>query len=288
MQRFEDRHVQLGGIRTRFWRAGEQGSPVLLLHGIGCSVHEWDASLAALAQRHRVFALDLLGAGDTDKPAAEDYSLARLARFIVEFLDSQGLAQAHLAGNSLGGRLALECALAAPQRVASLLLAAPAGVGRETFINFRLATLPWLGELLTRPSRAGLRMLWRLAFHDPSRLEDERLDHKLHDAKRPGAQAAFLKTLRGFLEFGGFPREQLARLHAALPGVRQPTLIVWGRGDRLLPVAQGMQLRAMLPNAALQVFDDCGHLPQLEAAERFNASALAFWAGVDAGVPSTS
>ena len=78
----------------------------------------------------------------------------------------------HLAGNSLGGRVALECALALPSQVRSLLLEDPAGVGRETFINFRLATVPWLGEVLTLPHRGGLKMLWRRAYADRALLPE--------------------------------------------------------------------------------------------------------------------
>ena len=67
---FEDRYVEVGGVRTRFWQAGSQGSPVILLHGIGCSVMEWEANIAALTARHRVYAVDLLGYGLTAKPAS--------------------------------------------------------------------------------------------------------------------------------------------------------------------------------------------------------------------------
>lgn len=282
MQHFPDQWLDLGGLRTRYWAAGHSGSPVLLLHGIGCSVTEWNHSISALSQNHRVFALDMLGAGASAKPASESYSLRRLAEFALQFTQALNLGPVHMAGNSLGGRVALECALAAPQQVASLLLVDPAGVGRETFINFRLATVPLLGELLTLPWRPALKMLWREAYFNSGLLEEERIDEKLADAKQPGAQAAFLRTLRGFLGIGGFPKDQLAALHAALPGVHQPTLICWGREDKLLPVAQGEQLQRLLPNARLRVFKRCGHVPQLEVPQAFNAAALAFWAEVDA------
>lgn len=279
---FKDHWVNVGAIRTRYWQAGNQGSPVLLLHGIGCSAREWDKSLATMGQRHRVFALDMLGSGHTDAPAQEDYSLDRLARFALDFATQVGVDRFHVAGNSLGGRLALACAMQAPKRIASLLLADPAGVGLHTFINFRLATLPGLGEVLTRPNRMGLRMLWRKAYFDPSMLEESRVDEKLADAKREGAQAAFLKTLRGFVGLRGFLPGPLQQVLAAAPNLPQPTLIVWGQQDHLLPVAQGRALAASMKHAECVVLDRCGHLPQLEHPEAFNQKALAFWARVDA------
>jgi pimeloyl-ACP methyl ester carboxylesterase len=278
MQVFQDHWLDLGPHRVRYWTQGSSGPPVILLHGIGCSVLEWNRSLAAFGEHHRVFALDLLGAGASSKPAEASYSLRSLAEFVLAFATQLGLGPVHLAGNSLGGRVALECAIAAPRSVASLLLVDPAGVGRETFINFRLATVPRLGEWLTWPNRVGLRMLWRHAYFDASRIEEERIDAKLADARQPGAQAAFLRTLRGFLGLGGFLREPLDALERALPALTQPTLILWGRQDRLLPVAQGERLAARMPNARLQVIERCGHLPQLEQAEEFNRAALGFWA----------
>jgi pimeloyl-ACP methyl ester carboxylesterase len=277
----DDRFVMVGQVRTRYWEAGSAGSAVVLLHGIGCSVLEWRSNIAELARHHRVFALDLLGFGLTDKPTNESYSLGHLAQFVLDFMTSQGLERAHLAGNSLGGRLALECALRAPARVASMVLADPAGVGRETHINFRLAAAPVIGNILTRPSRFGLNMLWKLAFLDTSFVTHEVVEDKFRFASLPGAQVAFLKTLRGFLAFSGFPADQVAALHAALPGINAPTLVIWGRQDKLLPVKQADILKRLLPRVQVQVFDNCGHVPQVECAQRFNQEVLQFWARLD-------
>lgn len=281
----EDRFIQVGSVRTRYWQAGTEGSAVLLLHGIGCSVLEWRDNIEALAARHRVFAVDLMGFGLSGKPGDETYELARLARFALDFLAAQGIGRAHLAGNSLGGRLALECAILAPDRVASLLLAAPAGVdGPDTLREFRLASLPLIGELLMRPNPTGTRMLWRKAFADPAPfVTDEFVRTKVTLAKAPGAVGAFLATLRSFVGFRGFLPQGVAALHAALPRVAAPTVVVWGRADQLLPPAQAEALRRLLPQVEIQIWDRCGHLPQIECAQRFNELALEFWGRVDRG-----
>jgi pimeloyl-ACP methyl ester carboxylesterase len=157
----QDQFVDVRGVKTRFWKAGNLGSPIVLLAGIGCSVLEWRNNIEVLAVSHRVYALDMLGDGKTGKPEGDHYSIGNLARFALDFLSSQGEDKAHFIGNSLGGRIALECARIAPSRVLSMVLVAPAGVGYDTHINMRLPTVPWLGELITRPNRKGLRMLWR-------------------------------------------------------------------------------------------------------------------------------
>jgi pimeloyl-ACP methyl ester carboxylesterase len=279
----QDQFIQIGPVKTRYWQAGTRGSAVVLLHGIGCSVLEWAHNIEALAARHRVFALDLLGFGLTDKPAGETYDLRRHARFVLDFLAALGIARAHLAGNSLGGRLALECAIGEPGRVASLLLVDPAGVGgRETLLEFRLATVPVLGELLTRPNPLGTRMLWNKAFANPAPfVTDQLVRTKVALARQPGAQPAFLKTLRSFVGVRGFRPEPIAALHAALPSVTAPTLVVWGRDDRFVPPSHAEVLLRRMPGAELQLWEGCGHAPQIECAERFNATALAFWARSD-------
>jgi pimeloyl-ACP methyl ester carboxylesterase len=278
----QDRFAQIGKVRTRYWQAGDAGSAVVLLHGIGCSVLEWRGNMAQLAQKHRVYALDLLGSGLTDKPSDADYSIRGHAQFVLDFMASQGMERAHLVGNSLGGRVALECALMAPVRVASMVLVDPAGVDRETHINMRLAAAPVVGELLTRPSRFGLRMLWKLAFYNPAFVTDAVVEDKFNFASLPGAQAAFLKTLRSFLAFGGFPAEQVAALHSAMPSIQAPALVLWGKQDRLLPVRQADTLKRLLPNVEVKLYDRCGHAPMVECAQNFNDDVLRYWAALEA------
>ncbi len=290
----QDRFIDVGAIRTRYWDEGSRDegsapgrSTVLLLHGIGCSVLEWERNLTALAARHRVYALDLLGFGLTDKPAAADYSIGGHVRFILDFMSEMGVSSAHLAGNSLGGLLALACARDAPQRVRSMLLAAPAGVEvKHTAYEFRLATVPFLGELATRPNALGTRMLWRKAFYAPDAfVSDDLVATKVRLASQPGAQTAFLKTLRDFSDAGGFAPQQVAQLHKQMPQLRTPTLAIFGRDDRLIPASHGEALRQRLPDVDVQVWERCGHMPQVECAPRFNEAALAFWQRVDAGTP---
>jgi len=278
-----DQFIDVGPYRTRFWEAGTSGAAVLLLHGIGCSVVEWEHNIAELAAHHRVLALDLLGFGLSDKPAHESYSLRRLAQFALDFLSAKQVHRAHIAGNSLGGRLALECAAIAPERVASMLLVDPAGIDRkETLLEFRLATVPILGELLTRPNRLGTRMLWRKAFADPTPfVTDDLVNTKVALARLPGAQAAFLKTLRSFVDIAGFRPSSTAELQALLPLVKAPTLVVWGRQDRFVPARHAEVLRRLLPNVEIQLWDRCGHAPQVECSSRFNEAALSFWNRID-------
>jgi pimeloyl-ACP methyl ester carboxylesterase len=119
-------------------------------------------------------------------------------------------------------------------------------------------------------------MLWSLAVHDPKLVTDELIEDKFALASLPGAQAAFLRTLRGFVGIGGFKRDQIQELQAAMTSMKQPTLVVWGRNDRLLPVDHTRILETKLPSQRQIIFDACGHAPMFEKAAEFNKVVLEF------------
>ena len=172
------------------------GPAVILLAGIGCSVLEWKKNIAALADRHRVYAFDMLGHGLTDKPRKNCYAIADLARFTLAFLSVQGEDSAHFIGSSLGGRIALECARLAPARVK---IHAPCRTCRNRVRDrVRHAPCECAGPWRTpaRPSLLGTRVLWTPAFHDPSFVTNGLVETKYALARAPGAHQAVLKTLR--------------------------------------------------------------------------------------------
>ena len=280
----EDRYVDVEGVRTRYLQEGGSGTPVLLLHGLACSVLEWRHNLSALAAAHVVTAVDLPGHGLSGKPGQFTYDIAGLARFVLAFMDRMGMQRAHLAGNSLGGRLALECARLAPERLWSMTLLDPAGVARRpTLLEFRLASVPGLGELLTRPNPMGTRMLWRKAFAAPDRfVTDGLVEDKCRLASQPGAHAAFLRTLRSFVGLAGFEPSQVRSLQEAMPGLNTPALVIWGRQDRFVPCAHAEVLRERLPDVRVQIWDGCGHAPMIECAPALHRELLSFAASVEA------
>ena len=123
----------------------------------------------------------------------------------------------------------------------------------------RLQSVPVLGELLTRPSRMGTRMLWTPAFHDPSFVTNGLVETKYALARMPGAHQAVLKTLRSLVSVGGFRIEHVAPLQAVMRTLQQPTLIIWGQQDRLVPPDHARFLEAKLPRSRTILFDECGH-----------------------------
>ncbi len=286
MNRPADQTTLVMGYPTRYWQVGTQGSPLVLIHGISCSVLEWEHVINDLAKKHRVFALDLLGHGLTAKPTDSPYDLASLAQFVLAFMDAVGLSSASLCGNSLGARLALECAAIAPQRVLAMVLSAPAAVEKTTLFEFRVASLPWLGEIATAPNTFGTGKIWRSAFANPAFATPHMVAEKVALAKLPGAGPAFLKALRYMLGFGGFKPAVLADTHAKMRWVVAPTLVIWGRQDRFLPLAHLTTFMQHMPQAESVVLEKCGHAPMIEHSAKFSQLALDFLAKKADGAPA--
>jgi pimeloyl-ACP methyl ester carboxylesterase len=270
--------VEASGARVRVRDTGPRdGDPIVMLHGIGRSLEDWAPQHEALPATHRVISMDLLGFGLSEPPPGPS-TLARLATGVGDVLDALGVRRpVHLFGNSLGGAVALAMQAAHPERVQTLVLAAPAGFGQEVVLDLRLLTIPGLGHVLLRhagPRTA--RRTERALFHDPSFVTDERVRHALRVAAQPARPAVFLDVVRELGTVRGIRPGWRSALLADVARDPRPTLVVWGDRDRILPAHHLRAARAALPHAQSHVFPDAGHLPQVERAAEFAALAVGF------------
>ena len=192
-----------------------------------------------------------------------------------DFIDAMGLKQASLVGHSLGGGVALEFTFAYPQMVDRLVLVSSGGLGREMGIGLRLASLPLLGELFTRPSLEGSRSFAASIIYDRTLITDEDVRYDFELSAQPGAQQAFLKALRSLGNIFGQKRSFYSPILQKLPAVAMPTLVLWGREDRIVPVAHSDAARK-IPNARVLIFEHCGHIPQFEHPQAFDQAVQEF------------
>ncbi|MGN9779645.1 alpha/beta fold hydrolase [Micromonospora sp. H33] len=270
------RHVTVAGRRVCH-RVDGDGPPVLLLHGIGRTMRDFDDLHERLAQRFRVHSVDLPGYGGS-LPMAAPYTLPELGGFVGRYLDAVGVDQpAHLVGNSLGGAVAMQFAVTEPARVASLGLITPAGFGKEVTILLRLLALRPFGRLLLRPSRWSAGRAERALFHDPAFATAERIAYALEIARQPHAARVMLETAHNLGTLRGISPQWREELLARVEKLDLPTLIVWGDRDLILPAAHLEAARARLPRARTHLFTDCGHMPQIERGEEFHRMLLDFW-----------
>ncbi len=252
------RFETIDGVPIRYVRAG-QGPPLVLVHGFGSSLYTWADVLPELARSHDVVALDLPGFGGSGLPKA--LSFEHLPGAVVGLMDRLGLERASLAGNSLGGATVAWIAATQPRRVERLVLIDAAGFqlnASERPLLVRLLALPGASLLQRLPlRRAIVRTALRQTFADPSRISDEDLDEYVAPALRPEVGEAALVLAR-------YQGPGPDALRALLGRVRAPTLVVWGREDRWIPLEHAERFHQALPGSRLVVLDGAGHLPQEE------------------------
>ncbi len=261
------RFIELDGLSVHYRDEG-QGPPLVLLHGTGASLHTWDAWSSALASHHRVIRMDLPGFGLTGPDPKSDYSIPAFVSFVDSFCKKLGLTRFALAGNSLGGQIAWNLAVAHPEQVTDLILLDPAGypIARPALI-FRLARIPVLSSLLTHADPGAMvKKTLRDAYGDQSKVTPALIDRYRRLSLRAGNRDAFVARVK----------QSPVDRTADLPHVAARTLILWGREDRLIPVAHAERFAKAIPGAKLIVYDSVGHLPMEEIGERSAADAEAF------------
>lgn len=254
------RTLEVDGLRIRYVRTGA-GPPLVLLHGLASSIFTWKDVLPALAAHHDVLALDLPGFGGSDVPAP-----ARPERYpdqVLAVLAREGVGPATLVGNSLGGAVAVAVAARRPEAVSGLVLLDAAGYNfapEERPLLLRLVGFGPLGGLAEAlPIRGALvEVGLRQVFHDGARVTRERVDEYRAPLLRPGAARHVQQLLAGAASLG-FP--------GVIRTVRVPTLVVWGREDRWIPVAHAERFARDIAGARVLVLEGCGHMPQEERPE---------------------
>jgi pyruvate dehydrogenase E2 component (dihydrolipoamide acetyltransferase) len=255
--------VEVEAGRLRFLRQGEEGEPIVLLHGFGGDLNNWLFTAPALAAEHVVYALDLPGHGGSSKKVGSG-DVDFLVGAVEQFLDAQGLERVHLVGHSMGGLVAASLALAAPERVASLSLVASAGLGEE--INGE-----YVRGFIEAERRRDLKPALELLFADPGLVTRQLVDDVLKYKRIDGVDEA-LRAIAG--NALGEDRQRVA-VAERLPELDVPLLIVWGREDRIIPASHAEHAPE---SAQVHVLDGQGHSPHMEAAGDFNRIMESFLA----------
>lgn len=285
LQRVHDVHV--GRSRISTLTMGE-GPDILLLHGLGATKASFFEAAAALSRSHRVHALDLPGFGSSSKPAFAAYDAGYFADAVLGAMDAMGIERAHLVGNSLGGRVAIEVGLRRPDRVGALGLLCPAVafVRRDYHPIVRLLR-PELGVLPHRFTRGMVANQFWSMFADRDQVDPSVADVVVEEFQRiygsAGARFAFLSAARNVYLESPFGRDGF---YPRLAELEPPALFVWGSHDKLIPAAFARQVAEWLPSAEQIVLEDCGHVPQVERSAQTNGLLQRFFARADALRPA--
>lgn len=251
----EEKTVVVYGNRIRYWDVGS-GSPVVLIHGMAASKNAWRGNVAALAQKHRVLALDQIGFGDSDKPLV-DYRVGTLADFLDGFLRAVRVEQPMLVGSSLGGWVALTYTLAHPDAVSRLVLVDSAGLRAPGRMDDTLHLQ------LSGATRADLKASLQRVFVNPMFYSDAAVEALYARRMSSGDGYTVARLIESLDRVDESVDDRLSE-------IKVPALIIWGDHDGLLPLAWGERFAHAISGAKLVVISQSGHMPMIEKAAEFN------------------
>jgi len=250
--------ITVGGIKTHVMIGG-RGDPLVVLHGAGGN-RGWRQWMAAVAERFTVYAPTHPGFGLSGSADWME-SIDDLARFYLWFLDELGLSRVHLLGQSVGGWTAAELAVMNPQVLERLVLVAPVGIKPEQ------------GEIVDIFYYTPEQLL-ALNVHDPATVPE--WTELFGTPPTPEQAEIAMRNREQTARLTWKPYMFNPRLPHFLPRVKTPTLVVWGREDRIVPLVCGEQYARLLPNARLEILEACSHLPPVEKPAEFARLVLEF------------
>jgi pimeloyl-ACP methyl ester carboxylesterase len=280
--------TQVRGVHLESIVSGA-GTPVVLLHGLGANKVSFLPTLDGLSERFEVHALDLPGFGKSGKPlpTGRRYTMPWMADIVHGYLVRNGIRDAHVVGNSMGGRIAIELGLRHPRSVRSIV-GLGAAVAFDEYQRFgpllRFTRPHWVGAVPLPMRRGWIEAGLREMFHDPSRIPADNYraaaDDVLATFKDPGYRLALLACARHLgAERAGGRRSYWTRLC----DLEVPTYWIFGRRDRLVHHRYAEKVRSCLPSACVEMWDDVGHVPQFELPDRTNEAITGWLDRIEAG-----
>jgi pimeloyl-ACP methyl ester carboxylesterase len=253
-----------------------QGDPLLCIHGFGASLYSWRQFIEPLAKDYQIILIDLKGFGKSPKPLDTKYSTQDHADLLYQFILEHDLHNLTLIGNSFGGALSLLLSLMLADagesaRLKSLVLI-DAGAYREyvpAYLKLLSVPLINLGVYLV-PSRLAVRAILRKAYYDPSKITEEQIAAYTAPIAAPGGKHALRETGKQLVP------ANFDELRKRYKDIKVPTLIIWGRQDRIIPLEVGELLARDIANSTLKIIEECGHAPQEEKPEETVPLVLEF------------
>jgi pimeloyl-ACP methyl ester carboxylesterase len=262
--------ITLDGHSTHYMEKGA-GEPVILIHGFFFNSYLWNKNIDALADKFKVYAIDLWGFGYSTRDPM-DYGYPLYADQLLKFMDSLDIQKASLVGQSMGGGTSIFFSVNHRDRVNKLILVDPAGMPNPLPILGKITNLPKVGEfLLGMKSDFYRKMVLSTTFiHDKGVITESYFENVTHFHKIKSTSEILLKILRKQF-FHTLPDE----IHR-LGEMDVPILIIFGRQDKAIPLERGKEMHNILRGSRLEIFENAGHCPHDEQSQKFNQLAVDF------------
>ena len=251
------------------------GDPILAIHGLGACAYTW-RNLKDRLPDHQLILIDLKGHGASVKPRDTKYSLMDQTELVLQFIREHDLRNLTLVGNSYGGAVSLMVSIRLckeePERLSKLILICSGGYHQDLPWHLKIMSAPVLGWMALHllPATLNARSVLRYSYHNKRLISWSQCKAYAAPIRLPGGRHALVQVTKQVIP------ENLDELIAQYPSITVPTLIVWGRNDRVIPLSIGERLSHDIPNSRLVVLEETGHVPQEEKPEETIAEILKF------------
>jgi len=269
-------YIGVDGMDVHFRDEGDptDSIPIVLIHGTGSSLHTFDKWTEELKKDYRVVRMDLPAYGLTGPFPHRTYTIDQYVTFLNHFLEQKGIEQCIMGGNSLGGQIAWNYTVAYPEKVTKLVLIDAAGYPFEAEsipVAFKLATIPVIKNLFTFITPKSIaRSSVESVYADKSKVTEDLADRYFELTLRSGNRQAFVDRISQAARSSDFDK---------IKAIEQPTLILWGDQDLLIPVENALRFQQDLPNDTLVILENAGHVPMEEVPQRSIEPVLSFLRG---------
>jgi len=263
--------ITINGIKICYQKYGNAKDSIILIHGFVASSYSWNKIVVALSKKFTVYALDLPGFGYSDRPKDIEYNIDTYAKLVLDFMNSFGIKNAHLAGNSMGGAISLKIVYDNPERVKKLILVDSAGADEkisfhpELLKSFDEKELLKFAKMLI-DNDTFIRMVMRMVFYNQILVEDL-FDGYAKPLRMEGSAEVMIALIKRFEKWS---------LKDKLQYINIPTLIIWGENDNIISVGNAEIFNQLIKDSKVVVLKECGHIPMEEKPEEVSKLIIEF------------
>ena len=260
----EEKFLHVDGHKIRYLESGNSKNTLLLIHGLGASAERWSNVIPLFSDQYRVIVPDLIGFGQSDKPAT-DYTLNFFVDFLEKFIEASEIKHPSIVGSSLGGQISAEYASLHSQKIKKLVLVSPSGIMKQS-------TPALDGYIMAAmyPNKISAKNAFELMEGSGKHVEEGIISEFIERMKLPNAKLAFMSTILGL--------KNSKSITPKLESISIPTLLIWGTDDPVIPITHADGFVSSIQNCIFYKMSGCGHTPYVQKPETFGSKVLEFLA----------
>ncbi len=252
----EEKFVTVGKYKIRYLEDGQSNQNLILLHGLGGYAERWLALMPFLNKKYHIFAPDLIGYGQSDKPSV-DYTPDFFVKFVFDFMNVMDIKKTSMVGTSLGGQIVAECASTQSLFIEKIIMISPAGIMKKSTPALDAYTMAAL-----YPTKESAKAAYHMMVGPNKQVSEISVERFVNNMSKPNAKMVFLSTLLGL--------KNAPDITEKLEKINIPTLLIWGKEDKLIPFEYSEKFVSSINNCKLVPMEECGHSAYVEDPEKLS------------------